>query len=205
MADAPNSRNTGDNISGGNISDRNPEPEILRLYSAMMVMVPLRLVSWDWISPMGDVASSVVAALPPSLVEAEAASLICCRRARTDSDGPSSQYFRTSASLALRTKTPMAPREVELLIAPAVVDVDGSGRGGRGGEIIGAMKHWIEGRNVSKVVKAITMVVWIAAIMFDTGLELWFRFSFMVVVVVVDRTTSMVMINVEGWSWLEAG
>jgi hypothetical protein len=67
------------------------------------------------------------------------------------------------------------------------------------------MKHWIEGRNVIKVVKAITMVVWIAAIMFDTGLELWFRFSFMVVVVVVDRTTSMVMINVEGWSWLEAG
>ncbi|KAL7539331.1 hypothetical protein ACHAXR_010596, partial [Thalassiosira sp. AJA248-18] len=102
-AAAPNSRNTGDRSSGGRISSRKPLPSSLRLYSAITVMVPLRFVRRDWTSP-----TSLFVASSSSLL----ASLICLRRARTESGGPSSQYLRTSASFALRRKTPMAPREV---------------------------------------------------------------------------------------------
>lgn len=187
MADAPNSRNTGDNISGGNIvSDRNPEPTNLRLYSAMMVMVPLRLVSWDWISPIACmgvvfVSSSELAVLPhPAAAAAAEASLICFSRDKTDSDGPSSQYFRTSASLALRIKTPMAPREVVVVVivlALAVENVDDAVGGGVKKTGLNIMKHWIEeGKEDSMVVNTITLDRIVA--MLDDGLKTAVRFDF---------------------------
>ena len=89
-------------MAGGRISVRKPDPSSLRLYSAIMLMDFRGGVSAVWSGPGSDGASSLLEV-----------SLIRCNRANTDSGGPSSQYLRTSASLALRTKTPMAGRAVD--------------------------------------------------------------------------------------------
>lgn len=129
------------------------------------------------------------------VVVAAAASLICFSRDKTDSDGPSSQYFRTSASLALRTKTPMAPREVGVVVvfvravvpALAVENVVNDAVGGGGGvkkSGLDIMKHWIEeGKEDSMVVNAI-MVDRIVA-MLDAGLETVVRFGFIFMMIII--------------------
>ena len=76
----------------------------------MMEMVPRRLVRSCWSGPIADDEESGAEELP---------SLICWRMDRTDSEGPSWQYWRMEASLALRTNTPMAWREVEVAVVGA--------------------------------------------------------------------------------------
>ena len=118
MAEAPNSRKTGERMSGEGSSLRKPDPSILRLYSAIMEMVPLRLVRSCWMGGSSSLSLSLFVVVSPAVLLVassleDLAVLIFWRRASTDSEGPSWQYWRTSASLALRTKTPMAWREVE--------------------------------------------------------------------------------------------
>ncbi len=73
-----------------------------------MEMVPLRFVRAVWSGPV----SNLVFVDDDEALLLSRPSLICCKMASTESDGPSWQYWRTEASLALRRKTPMAWREV---------------------------------------------------------------------------------------------
>mmetsp|Transcript_26773 Transcript_26773/g.59488 ORF Transcript_26773/g.59488 Transcript_26773/m.59488 type:complete len:217 (+) Transcript_26773:699-1349(+) len=129
-ADAPNSRKVGDRISGLNTSSMKPEPSRRRLYSAIIVMVPLRLVRTVWSGPGFQLVAS------SSRLESRAAAFFSSSiLERTAGSIPSGRwtYSRRDASLALRASTPIA-------IWRLVDD-------GAGGVVVG-MLVWTEGGDV---------------------------------------------------------